>query len=673
MTTLSIADIIQAAEKDTNLRSELRTPDFQEQFKQYVSNVGSIAMAIERRETPAEEEQLQLHRVGNTVLRFYELDADAMQAAFLFSNYSPEQCVEIRDACRDTVKNLKTTAVLTFDSHKNNTNLMQDPRTRRLVHGNRLNKLSSESMQKAFIQYLQHEGLPAEVLERMARLSLYQEYYLASDLKTESKLLGYYKEFSTKGSLATSTIIQATELMETLMLNRMRENRVVLERNTKDGLDIARSKKTDRAGIATLYNAATARELDAYVVHNGLLVAACVTTHTDLEKNALSALSFLRATHHSFINDVSLLTGIKDAKVQVYCNSEPTARRELLSALAYLKTRGSMQPGQEKHFVELPLHQEILKFMSNMATPEYDIYSSKITLGIYGSNQSNLTLQAEQTAQIKESINAIADAANALALVVSANPRLDKILGATEQLGRQLSESYTYAMELRQRHSLMMDANISGKLDNIQDVLMELHNNLTSAGSRYTSGVMPRVTPDRAVLLRHEQLANIFENRENALRNGTPTAYALQKEKQYSNWGQTGAASIRPNHLSSLLNGTSQYKGNTNYALLRDGLMERAKIMEQMLIDKTFTKVSMKPLLKGMSRLKDANMLTEVYQYVFKAAPLLTAHVLTKTEELGAKDSSIAQVHAALSNISKRAAQEKQKANAISSETSLEM
>lgn len=663
----NFSELLANIENGNLAANELRKVAFQKKFSLYIKDAGNIALAIERRETPAEHEQQVLHSIGNVVLRFYELDADALREAFLVANYTAVQCDEIAQVCKGTVASLKKTAIVTFDCQKNNKSLMQEPRTRSLVHSSNKNKTPSESIQRAFIQYLQHEGLPNEILERMARLSLYNQYHLADDIAKNIHLKNLYETFRESGQLTTPQIIEATKLMEMLQLNRLKEFRVVLERDTENGLDIARSKRVTRTNISTLYKAANARELDAYTVHEKCLIAACVTTHTDLEQNALSGLTFLRAAHHSFLKDAALLKDINDATVQVYCNSEPAARRDLNSALAHLKNKSILGPAQEKNFIELPLHQEILKFMVNSATPEYSLYSDKITFGVYGSNQSNMQLDPSVTIQIQRSVQAIADAANILEKVIVENPRLQNILGAVEKLGTQLSDSYTYAMELRQRHNLMMDTPMSENLNTIEDTLGNITRHLLAAGSRYTSNVRPRVIPEREVLKQHVELQRVFQNREDSLRQNKPTAYAQQKEKQYSLLGESAEKRATSN-ISALLNGTGPYVVVKNKALIRDALIERANRLESLLAGGTFSKASMTSMFKGIIRLNNPSMAQEVYLHVFQKTPLLKEHILN-FQDVGAKSSPKAMLHTSMKSLRMQEARRSQKSAASALES----
>lgn len=608
-----IADI----ESGRMSKEVLARTSLQKLFHDYIQKAGGIALEIERQVVPQFEDQELLHAAGNSVLRLYRIDQKLLGGLLTKTGYTKEQRSDIIKTCELTLQALGQSVKFVFEGHHKNTPLLQEPEVRAIVHANMAPRLHSESTQRAFINYLQHEGFPSIVLERMARLSLYQEFNFADDLVNNKPLASIYEAFIKNGKLPKDKIVQAAKHIEDGILERMRRHHLVVIHDDK-GYDVAKSTTLKKADITSLYERSPSHYLDAYTVHNNVLYTAGVTANSDLESNQLGTLTAARAIRHGMLRGT--LTGIADYEVRGYSNTAIYTNKEIQIALDHLVNTKEIDATQRQALVDLPLHQEMLKLLAHTTPAEYAQYAPHVRLGLYGDQHAPLTPKSADV-QIVISVEQLRAAADTLSKLTQANPSLDNMLTPVGSLSVQLSEAYRYARSLSHGHPDV--AEIESQLDSVGATIDDMYDVLNAAGSKQAPKVMATSPSVDTVLRRRSRLESTFLDLENALAKNIATESAnLRDAKTYSSInGKTPAARV-----SSILNGT--YHSKTTPADVRDALIQRIDIMETMAEKGTLRQDSFAQMKHGIKQIiKHPDMLQTVYSHIVNEAPQLAERI----------------------------------------------
>lgn len=586
-------------------------------FRDYVEKAGGIALEIERQMVPQADEQELLHAAGNTVLRLFRIDQKLLGTLLAATGYTKEQRADIVRTCDLTLKALGQSVKLVFEGHQKGQPLLQEPEVRAIVHANTEPRLHSESTQRAFINYLQHEGFPSIVLERMARLSLYQEFNFAEDLVTNQPLAAIYNAFVKNGKLPKEKIVQAAKYIEDGLLERMRRHHLVVVHDEK-GYDVAKSTALKKADITSLYERSPSHYLDAYTVRNKVLYTAGVTANSDLESNQLGTLTAARAIRHGMLRGT--LNGIEDFEVRGYSNTEVYTNKEIQVALDHLVATETIDLAQRQALVDLPVHQEMLKLLAHTTPEEYAQYAPHIRIGIYGDDHAPLTPKSADV-QIVLSVEQLRTAADTLSHLTEVNPSLDNMITPVGALAVQLSEAYRYARGLSQGHPSALE--IVVQLNSVGATIDEMYDALNSAGSKLAPKVMAASPSLDSVMRRRNRLQITYKDLETALAQDTQTkAASLRDAKTYSSIdGKTTGSRV-----SSILNGT--YPAKVTPAMVRDALIQRINTMETMAEKGSLRQNSFVQLKHGIKQIiKQSGMMQSVYAHIVNSAPLLTEHI----------------------------------------------
>lgn len=595
----------------------LTRESLQNLFRDYVEKAGGIALEIERQIVPQSDDQELLHAAGSTVLRLFRIDQKLLGTLLTKTGYSKEQRSDIIKTCDLTLKALGQSVQFVFEGHQKHQPLLQEPQVRAIVHANTEPRLHSESTQRAFINYLQHEGFPSIVLERMARLSLYQEFNFAEDLATNQPLAAMYASFVKNGKLPKEKVVQAAKFIEDGILERMRRHHLVVMHDEK-GYDVAKSTTLKKADIASLYARSPSHYLDAYTVRNKVLYTAGVTANSDLESNQLGTLTAARAIRHGMLRGT--LNDIDDYEVRAYSNTEVYTNKEIQVALDHLVATGVIDKAQRQALVDLPLHQEMLKLLAHTTPTEYAQYAPHIRIGLYGDDHAPLTPKSANV-QILISVEQLREAADTLSQLTQVNPALDNMITPVGALSVQLSEAYRYARTLSHGHPDSLE--ISVQLNSVGATIDDMYDVLNSAGSKLAPKVMAASPSVDTVMRRRSRLDTTYRDLETALADNTPTQAAnLRDAKTYSTIDGKTATS----RVSSILNGS--YPAKVTPAMVRDALIQRIDAMETMAEKGSLRQNSFVQLKHGIKQIiKHGAMMQPVYDHIVNKAPLLTEHI----------------------------------------------
>ena len=610
-------DIIADIEVGRLVKDVLTRPGLQKLFRDYVEKAGGIALEIERQVVPQADDQEMLHAAGNTVLRLFRIDQKLLGELLTKTGYSKEQRNDIVKTCDLTLKALGQSVQFVFRGHQTHTPLLQEPDVRAIVHANMAPRLHSESTQRAFINYLQHEGFPSIVLERMARLSLYQEFNFSEDLARNKPLSAIYDAFVKNGKLPKDKIVQAAKCIEDGILERMRANHLVVVHDAK-GYDLAKSTVLKKADIASLYARSPSHYLDAYTVQDNVLYTAGVTANSDLESNQLGTLTAARAIRHGLLRGT--LHDVQDYEVRAYSNTEVYTNQEIQVALNHLVGTNAIDASQRQALVDLPLHQEMLKLLAHTTPDEYALYAPHIRIGLYGDSHGPLTPKSADI-QILLSVEQLRSAADTLGKLCAVNPSLDNMLTPVGALSVQLSEAYRYARALSPGHPDAHD--IDGQLDSVGATIDDMYDVLNSAGSKLAPKVMATSPSVDTVMRRRNRLDATYRDLENALATNLPTqAAGLLDNKTYS----TVSGKTAPSQVTSIL--TGRYGARVTPAMVRDALIQRIDVMETMAEKGTLRKDSFVQLKQGMKKIINMPaMMQPVYNHIVNAAPQVAERI----------------------------------------------
>ena len=595
----------------------LTRESLQKLFRDYVEKAGGIALEIERQIVPKADEQELLHAAGNTVLRLFRIDQKLLGMLLAKTGYTKDQRSDIIKTCDLTLKALGQSVKFVFEGHQKHQPLLQEPEVRAIVHANTAPRLHSESTQRAFINYLQHEGFPSIVLERMARLSLYQEFNFAEDLATNKPLAAMYDAFLKNGKLPKDKVVQAAKYIEDGILERMRRHHLVVVHDDK-GYDVAKWTNLKKADITSLYERSPSHYLDAYAVQGKVLYTAGVTANSDLESNQLGTLTAARAIRHGMLR--GKLTEIEDYEVRAYSNTEVYANKEIQVALDHLVSTQAIKDTERQALVDLPLHQEMLKLLAHTTPVEYAQYAPHIRIGLYGDNHDPLTPKSANV-QILLSVEQMRSAADTLSKLTRINPSLDNMITPVGALSVQLSEAYRYARALSHGHPDALE--IEGQLNSVGATIDDMYDVLNSAGSKLAPKVMATSPSVDTVMRRRHRLTTTYQDLETALAQDKPTqAATLRDAKTYSSIDGKTAAS----RVSSILNGS--YPSKVTPATVRDALIQRIDAMETMAEKGSLRQDSFVQLKHGIKQIiNHATMMHPVYAHIVNNAPLLTEHI----------------------------------------------
>ena len=615
--TQDFSTIVADIESGRKAKDILTRQSLQTLFSDYVEKAGGIALEIERQVVPKSDDQELLHAAGNTVLRIFRIDQTILSTLLTKTGYTKSQRNDILDTCDLTLKALGQSVDFVFSGYTKNKPLLQEPKVRAVVHANNTPRLHSESTQRAFINYLQHEGFPSIVLERMARLSLYQEFNFAEDLATNKPLSDIYDAFVKNGTLPKNKVVQAAKYIEDGILERMRSNHMVVVHDDR-GYDIAKSTTLKKADITSLYERSPSHYFDAYTVRDKVLYTAGVTANSDMESNQLGTLAAARAIRHGLMRGT--LNGIEDYEVRAYSNTEVYTNKEIQVALDHLVYTKVIDANGRQDLIDLPLHQEMLKLLAHTTPAEYAQYAPHVRIGLYGDSHAPLTPKDANT-QITTSIKKMRSAAYTLSQLTSVNPYLDNMLTPVGALSVQLSEAYRYARALSHNHP---DAStIDKQLHAVGAIIDDMYDVLNSAGSKLAPKVMATLPNVDTVLRRRNRLETTYQDVENALAHDTSTqAAGLRNSKTYSSIdGKTMASRV-----SSILNGT--YTSKVTPAMVRDALIQRIDTMETMAEKGTLRQNSFVQMKHGIKQIiKHPTMVQPVYEHIVNQAPLLTERI----------------------------------------------
>jgi len=624
MATRNFKSILTNIEAGSTNKNILKRDDVKQLFSDYVKKGGGIALDIERKVVPQKDDQIFLHSSGGTVLRLFKMDADILGDLLTYSGYTKEQISDINKACTITLESLSNYSELVFRGHQTKTPLLHTPGVRARVQATNKQRILSETHQRAFINYLQQEGFPALVLEHMARLSLYQEYNFAEDLEKNEKLKQIYDTFLHDGKLPESKVVEAAKFIEDGILMRMRAHAVFISRDT-NGYNIAKPALLNKADIRSLYDKAPSHYLDAYTVQDRVMYAASVTTTADLESNHLNTLNTARAIRHGILKGT--LPNIDTYQVRGYCNSEVYNNKEIQVALKHLVKTNVITDNQRQALVNLSLHQEMLKLLSNTAPDEYVQYSPHIRIGLYGDNYAPL-IPKNAKDQVMESVEQLRVAAQTLSSVCAINPGLNHMLTPVWNLSLQLSDAYRYASFLAVGHQ--EQEGLKNTLDEVGLVIDNMHESLSVAGIPDASKVISASLSIPSVQRRLNNMVTTYNDLEYSLSNNVPTAgVGLKDKKEYSLIdGRTNSSRI-----SQILSGT--YKHNVTKSAVRDSIIQRIDEVETLLSLGTCRKNSFMTIKKGVQQLiKYPEMLRPALSHIVLEAPRLAA-VISQWDSTG--------------------------------------
>ncbi|MER3447421.1 MAG: hypothetical protein C4294_18620 [Nitrospiraceae bacterium] len=488
--------VISEIESEVNPKSDFAKFEIKEYFKSLMQEAGDASILLESISLDSHQNldnKPVLDFATNVITRIHKISPEILVNLCQYTGFSQKQIVKVKEICELKEKSTDKSICHLFESTALELSLINYPKNKELLKSKKnnlkVNEEEDENTFDSFLRYLVKIGVPSQILENLASLTVYQKFQLQDDLKINFKLQNIYNRFVETGIINKDEIEYSKNIIYSSILKNLNSHPIqILNTN---GYPVA--SYSDKQFTEEFFmKCSPSTVFDAWGVKDEMLLVYCMTNNHTFESQDIQIVR----DAYGVLNGMSKgkLNGVKDFEMIALCNPLLGDDNEdylmFNNQLKQMVNAGTISQLEYNSLKYAPVNKEMLNIIDNTADGLYEQIKGRISLGLHSDNSLAVKLKTKSI-QVSTSISGIVRAIGTLKKISECNPTLHQIDSAFATYAKDMADGYRLAHAAFVNYS-PKDLETKDLLDNAIKDLLAIKKTLISSNSRHSKSPWTR-------------------------------------------------------------------------------------------------------------------------------------------------------------------------------------
>lgn len=555
--------------------------------------------------------------LSNNLVKIYNIDKNIFGEILIYSGFTNDQVDLFSSAIESSEDKVEEMTYLLAESYFKDINILQNPNSKKIMSRKNYEDKSDNQFSE-FIEYILEGVLPAQAMENIAKLSIFQRTKLETVIKNDPTFKNILEKFKNGESIPKNEKNYVRNKIETNIADMFKNVPVYKYRNGVGYVTIQ-----PELGHFNIWEKTAGRNRpDAYGIdNNGTLYVATVTSNTNFENQNNQSIEWANYIENGI--KINMLKNIKDFKVIICCNpilndldEKGTLFKEFRREIKNLEQSYIISKNEIDSLKRLAVDVEILSMFRNVSLEKYQKLRDKLEFSVLGENF--IIVPKEMNEQYKESINNLDISLGILNKIILNNSMLEKMQTPFKFLVEAVSEGAYNGLNSPLKENQNLEDTINSIKKSMSSLKKELLTNGHDSFKPIKSGIETdediKDTADILDLKYREEKINV-SNWNYPLEQSELSKRDLDKLKKGTHSCYFDDSLSSNSQLSQIMAMTYN-KGN-----ICESLMNDAMIFQVQKINNRFHKSSLNMLVTGINNVYNSRLpydLTKTFKFIIK-------------------------------------------------------